>query len=197
MRVTWTCLFLHAVVFIVLLPATVAQSEPVPPTAVIVSEDFEPMQEQWQPASSAGSPIWSVMGGIYRTRGAGNQISVITSYRGLGPADPPTQTRGERLAEEAAGREDAGERGRARSARQGGRTAWRHVCQGEKERNGSRRFGQAHGCAQETTHEFFRIIFVASLTCRARRSPCRRTRLTVFHVVREDLIVKAGAGTHI
>ena len=35
--------------------------------------------------------------------------------------------------------------------------------------------GQAHGCAQEGAHEFFRIILVASLTSRARR---RRARLT-------------------
>lgn len=84
MRGTWRWLVLHAVVFIVLLlPATAAQSDPVPPTAVIVSEDFEPMQEQWQPVPSAGSPIWSVIGGTYRTRGGGNQISVITSYQGL------------------------------------------------------------------------------------------------------------------
>ena len=92
MRGTLSCPFLHAVVFITLLLPTIAQSDPVPPTAVIVSEDFEPMQEQWQPVPSAGSPIWSVIGGTYRTRGAGNQISVITSYRGVTSADPPTQT---------------------------------------------------------------------------------------------------------
>jgi hypothetical protein len=92
MRGLLSCLFLHAVVFITLLLPTIAQSDPVPPTAVIVSEDFEPIQEQWQPVPSAGSPIWSVIGGTYRTRGTGNQISVITSYRGVSPADPPTQT---------------------------------------------------------------------------------------------------------
>src|SRR5215212_9610852 len=93
MRITWAFSFLLAVVLTVLLPATAAQSEPVPPTAIIVSEDFEPMLEQWQPVpSAAGSPIWRVIDGTYRARGTGNQISVITSYRGLSPADPPTQT---------------------------------------------------------------------------------------------------------
>lgn len=93
MRITWSCAFLQAVVSIaLLLPTIAARSEPVPPTAVIVSEDFEPMQERWQPVPSGAPSVWSVIDGTYRTRGVGNQISVITSYRGLSPADPPTQT---------------------------------------------------------------------------------------------------------
>ncbi|HKS54086.1 MAG TPA: hypothetical protein VJS12_02305 [Steroidobacteraceae bacterium] len=92
MRGTRSWPILQAVTFVAMwVPAIAAQSKPVPPTAVIVSDDFEPMHEQWQPVASAGSPLWSVGGGTYGSRGTGNQISVITSYAGLSPADPPTQ----------------------------------------------------------------------------------------------------------
>ena len=66
--------------------------EPIPPTAVIVSEDFQPLQEQWAAVPSPGSAPWSVINGNYCTRGVGNHIRLITSYRGVRPADPPTQT---------------------------------------------------------------------------------------------------------
>ena len=46
------------------------------------------LQEQWAAVPSPGSAPWSVINGNYRTRGAGNQISVITWYPGVYPGRP-------------------------------------------------------------------------------------------------------------
>jgi probable HAF family extracellular repeat protein len=66
-------------------------SERVPPTAVIVSEDFEPMQAQWQTIVGA----WTIVDGTYATNAIVcpcQSHATITSYPGLRATDPPTQT---------------------------------------------------------------------------------------------------------
>ena len=60
-----------------------------PPTAVIVSEDFEPMQAQWE--TIAGT--WTIVDGTYASNDPnGPSVAAIASYRGLHAADPATQT---------------------------------------------------------------------------------------------------------
>ena len=64
-----------------------AQSDQSPPEATIVMEDFSPMRAQWQPVSGT----WAVGNGTYGSSSAGaTDISTITSYRGVHPADPST-----------------------------------------------------------------------------------------------------------
>lgn len=81
----------HTVVFIALLSplCSVAQSDQVPPTAVIVSEDFAPLQAQWETFAGA----WRIVDGTYVASATiCCNLAAITSYRGLHPADPPTRT---------------------------------------------------------------------------------------------------------
>lgn len=71
-----------------LLPLTsaLAQSDQDPPTARLVSEDFSPMREAWQPAIGT----WSVANGTYgNSSAAGTNITRITEYRRIHPSDPP------------------------------------------------------------------------------------------------------------
>jgi hypothetical protein len=62
-----------------------AQSDQQPPTAIIVQEDFSPMQSQWEPESGT----WSVANGTYGNSSAGaTDITRITFYRDVHPAGP-------------------------------------------------------------------------------------------------------------
>ena len=62
-----------------------AQSDQSPPTAIIVKDDFSPMQSQWEPVSDR----WSVANGVYGNEGPGPaNITTITSYRGVSPVEP-------------------------------------------------------------------------------------------------------------
>lgn len=63
-----------------------AQSDQSPPTAVIVKDDFSPVQSEWDPLSAG----WRVENGTFRNDGAGIAASTttITHYRGVHPADP-------------------------------------------------------------------------------------------------------------
>jgi uncharacterized membrane protein len=61
----------------------------VPPTAVIVSEDFEPMQAQWETIAGA----WTIVDGTYASNDPSrSSVAAIASYRGVHAADPATQT---------------------------------------------------------------------------------------------------------
>jgi len=56
-----------------------------PPLLTLLTEDFSPMQQQWQPVAGA----WSVGGGTYGVNSGGPaDISTITSYPGISPVDP-------------------------------------------------------------------------------------------------------------
>ena len=71
-----------------LLPLTsaLAQNDQEPPTARLVEEDFSPLREAWQPAIGN----WSVANGTYgNSSGAGTNISRITEYRRIHPAQEP------------------------------------------------------------------------------------------------------------
>jgi hypothetical protein len=58
-----------------------------PPTDFLVTDDFSPMAETWQPASGR----WTVANGIYSSSFAGaSDITVITSYRVQDPTVPTT-----------------------------------------------------------------------------------------------------------
>jgi hypothetical protein len=64
-------------------------SDRVPPTAVIVSEDFEPMQAQWETIAGA----WTIVDGTYASNDPSrSSVAAIASYRGVHAADPATQT---------------------------------------------------------------------------------------------------------
>jgi hypothetical protein len=64
-----------------------AASDQVPPTARIVTEDFSPMTETWQPVSGR----WTVGSGTYGSSFAGaTDISTVTQYRQLDPTFPST-----------------------------------------------------------------------------------------------------------
>lgn len=74
-----------ALVTIVPLASAVAQSDQQPPTAIIVKEDFSPMQSPWEPASGT----WSVANGTYgNSSAAATDITTITGYRDVHPAGP-------------------------------------------------------------------------------------------------------------
>jgi hypothetical protein len=65
---------------------TFAQSDQEPPTANIVVEDFAPLGQVWQPEIGT----WSVANGTYgNSSGSGTNLSRITQYRRIHPADPP------------------------------------------------------------------------------------------------------------
>jgi hypothetical protein len=82
---TLTSALLALVSFSLALPSALAQSDQQPPTAVIVEDDFSPTQSQWQPASGT----WTVANGTYGNAStAANEITTITRYRGVHPADP-------------------------------------------------------------------------------------------------------------
>jgi hypothetical protein len=82
---TLRSVFLAFVSLLPLAPAF-AQSDQSPPTAVIIQDDFSPVNSQWEPASGT----WTVADGTYgnTTRGP-TSITRITSYRGVHPASPP------------------------------------------------------------------------------------------------------------
>ena len=64
-----------------------SQVEPVPPTAVIISENFQPLKAAWHQESGR----WSTNKGIYTSSALGEtDISTIVAYRGLQAADPLT-----------------------------------------------------------------------------------------------------------
>lgn len=64
-----------------------AQSDPTPPAAVIVSENFQPVKAAWHRTSGT----WSAVNGIYTSSARGeSDIVTIGSYRGLRSADPLT-----------------------------------------------------------------------------------------------------------
>jgi hypothetical protein len=61
-----------------------AQTEP-PPIATVLTEDFTPLTQAWQPASGQ----WNVSNGFYSSTFTGaTDISTITLYPGLNPGDP-------------------------------------------------------------------------------------------------------------
>jgi hypothetical protein len=67
------------------LADTFAQSDQSPPTAIIVKDDFSPMQSQWEPVSGT----WSVADGTYGNNSSGaTEITRITFYRDVHPAGP-------------------------------------------------------------------------------------------------------------
>jgi hypothetical protein len=66
------------------LSSAFAQTDQEPPTASIVFEDFSPIQNNWQSVSGT----WTATNATYG--GSANGISVITEYRGLHPAAPPS-----------------------------------------------------------------------------------------------------------
>jgi hypothetical protein len=73
----------------IVLPQTsaFAQTDQEPPTAVIVEEDFSPLNQTWQPVSGN----WSVATGTYSNVALGDpNISVITQYRHIRPAEEPS-----------------------------------------------------------------------------------------------------------
>lgn len=78
---------LSSAALLLLTAGAFAQTDQTPPTAVIVSDDFEPIHETWQTVGGS----WSVRNGLYFSN-ADSGMSVITSYRGVHPADPPTMT---------------------------------------------------------------------------------------------------------
>jgi hypothetical protein len=64
-----------------------SQTDATPPTADIVSENFQPLKAAWQPASGT----WSAAKGIYTSSAVGKaDIATIVSYRGIHAADPLT-----------------------------------------------------------------------------------------------------------
>jgi hypothetical protein len=64
--------------------ATLSDQEP--PTAHIVTDDFSPMRESWQPVSGQ----WAVANGTYGDSLAGStDITIITDYRAIDPSSPP------------------------------------------------------------------------------------------------------------
>jgi hypothetical protein len=83
---------LDVVLFLGLLlwtSSALSQSDANPPTAVIVSENFQPLKEAWQRASGR----WSAANGIYTSSARGEaDIATIVSYRGRRSADPLTST---------------------------------------------------------------------------------------------------------
>jgi len=85
-----TALLRAALVALASLPnfaaATLSGQEP--PTAVIVREDFVPLDEQWQPASGN----WSVSAGTYNSTAAGTtDLTRIIAYSDIA-SNPPTDT---------------------------------------------------------------------------------------------------------
>jgi hypothetical protein len=67
--------------------AALALTDQDPPTAGIVSEDFVPLINHWEPASGT----WSIGAGTYNSTAAGRaDIATIVEYRRLDPAAPPS-----------------------------------------------------------------------------------------------------------
>ncbi|HKS58231.1 MAG TPA: hypothetical protein VJS12_23245 [Steroidobacteraceae bacterium] len=80
------CSALLALVSVIALAPAFAQSDQVPPTAVIIQDDFSPVNSQWQPAVGT----WTVANGTYGNAARlPTSITTITSYRGVHPATPP------------------------------------------------------------------------------------------------------------
>jgi uncharacterized membrane protein len=68
-------------------PAALALADQSSPTAFIVSEDFAPLQQQWQPAAGT----WSVSKGTYNSTAAGSaDITTIVAYRAIDPSTQPS-----------------------------------------------------------------------------------------------------------
>jgi hypothetical protein len=73
----------------ILIPSANARAEATgePPLLTLLTEDFSPMQQQWQPVTGT----WSVGSGTYRANSAGpTDISTITTYPGISPDAPPS-----------------------------------------------------------------------------------------------------------
>src|SRR5690349_15819961 len=67
------------------LSGAVAQSFFEVPTAVIITDDFSPIDSNWTPVTGN----WTVSAGTYGDTLAGeSDITVITHYPGLSPGDP-------------------------------------------------------------------------------------------------------------
>lgn len=83
---TLLSVFLALVSLLLPLANAFAQSDQTPPTAVIIEDDFSPVQSQWQPALGS----WTVGNGTYgNNTSLPTSITRITSYRGVHPTPPP------------------------------------------------------------------------------------------------------------
>lgn len=77
------------VAFLALPNFALALSDQEPPTAVIVREDFVPLNDEWQAASGT----WSASAGTYNSTAAGTtDLTRIVQYRDIAPGNPPTDT---------------------------------------------------------------------------------------------------------
>ena len=86
-----TALLRAALVALASLPnlAFAGLSDQEPPTAIIVTDDFVPLFDEWQPVSGA----WSISAGTYNSTARGpTDVTRIVSYRVIDPNTPPVQT---------------------------------------------------------------------------------------------------------
>jgi hypothetical protein len=75
-----------ALVSLLSMATAFAQSDQQPPTAVIIQDDFSPVNSQWEPAIGT----WTVTNETYgNSARLPTSITRITSYRGVHPATPP------------------------------------------------------------------------------------------------------------